>query len=90
MKRQSLDRFQVGQLVRSKQGRDKGRLYVVVAKDARFLYGADGEKWTAGCPKKKNPFHVQYIGAPLLTDCESQTDTEIIRIIGIYESRNND
>lgn len=48
-----------GQLVRSIQGRDRGRWYLVVDRDKDgFLYVADGVYRSVTRPKKKNPKHL--------------------------------
>jgi ribosomal protein L14E/L6E/L27E len=55
-----LNEYRVGQVVVSKRGKDAGRPYVIVG----FLGGdrlalADAGKFNVGCPKSKNPKHVQ-------------------------------
>lgn len=51
--------LQVGQLVRSKAGRDHGKYYLVLqVKDGR-AYLVDGRKRLAANPKLKNPCHLQ-------------------------------
>jgi hypothetical protein len=55
-----LDEYRVGQVVVSKRGKDAGHVYVIVG----FLGGdrlalADAKKFGVGCPKSKNPKHVQ-------------------------------
>lgn len=53
--------FQVGQLVSSKQGRDKGKLYLLLSvSDARFVLVADGLTRTVAKPKMKNLSHLVY------------------------------
>lgn len=82
MKQQSVtDRFEIGQMVQSRQGRDKNHFYVIVRKDQRFVYCADGSKWTFENPKKKNPIHVQIIHSEVDT-------TDIVRAIRTFENRN--
>ncbi len=88
MKQQSLlERFQIGQLAWSKQGRDKDHLYVVIARDDRFLYAADGIKWTVGRPKKKNPAHMQLIGVTAAHQQGTIEDADIIQAIRAFENR---
>ncbi len=52
--------FSLGQVVQSKAGRDKEKLYVVVDIEGNqsFLYLADGETRKVEKPKKKNPRHL--------------------------------
>lgn len=65
MKKKALsDKYPIGQLVRSRQGRDQNRLYIVTAVEDRNLDAADGTKWTVSKPKRKNPLHLQKINIP--------------------------
>ena len=67
-----------GMLVRSKAGRDKGRVYVVVRAGADGIYLADGDKRPLSRMKKKNSRHLQ----PILTEwLEDVTRDEPIREI---------
>ena len=52
----------VGSLVRSKAGRDKGDLFIVLKKDSEYVYLADGKSRKAENPKKKKIKHVQPSG----------------------------
>lgn len=51
----------IGQLVRSKSGRDKGRYYLIyrISPDGTFILLVDGDKRDINHPKKKNLRHVQ-------------------------------
>ena len=49
----------LGQMVRSKQGRDQGRYYVIMKTEAKYCFLADGRKTTVGNLKKKNFKHLQ-------------------------------
>jgi len=51
--------FQVGQIVFSKRGRDKGMPFVVLSILGEYLYLADGEYRLLEKPKKKKIKHVQ-------------------------------
>jgi ribosomal protein L14E/L6E/L27E len=51
--------FEVGQIVYSKAGRDKGLAFVVVSVCDNFLYLADGVLRKLEKPKKKKFMHVQ-------------------------------
>ncbi len=53
--------FIPGMLVKSKKGRDKNHIYVVISEEARFIYVADGDKWTVCHTKRKNKKHLQII-----------------------------
>ena len=57
-----MDGYQVGTLVISRQGRDRGRYYVVLRQiDDRFVLVSDGERHPVGRPKRKNVRHLQAI-----------------------------
>ena len=82
MKKKALsDKYPIGQLVRSRQGRDQNRLYIV---GDRNLDVADGTKWTVSKPKRKNPLHLQKINIRM--DAEI-TDADIVKIIQTFENR---
>ena len=85
MKKKALsDKYPIGQLVRSRQGRDQNRLYIVTAVGDRNLDSADGTKWTFSKPKRKNPLHLQKINIRM--DAEI-TDADIVKIIQTFENR---
>lgn len=48
----------VGQLVRSKKGRDKGRIYIIIKIVGCAAYLADGDLRKIEKPKKKNIKHI--------------------------------
>lgn len=49
----------IGQLAISKAGHDKGKLYVIVAREEDFVYLSDGYLKTPDRPKKKRRKHIQ-------------------------------
>jgi ribosomal protein L14E/L6E/L27E len=51
--------MQIGQIVFSKCGRDKGRAFVVLNVDAEYIYLVDGSLRSLDRPKKKKVKHVQ-------------------------------
>ena len=51
--------YRVGQLVRSKAGRDKGIDFVVVKSHNGYVYVADGRMRKLENPKKKKIKHIQ-------------------------------
>ncbi|MDR3092139.1 MAG: KOW domain-containing RNA-binding protein [Clostridiales bacterium] len=57
------DGFQIGQLVISKAGRDKGTVMVVMSVEPPYLYLCDGKTRPAARPKKKKITHVQKTNA---------------------------
>jgi len=54
-----------GSVVLSKQGRDKGNLYLCVSVDGQFAYIADGKTHRLCKPKKKNIKHLKHTGLTL-------------------------
>lgn len=49
----------IGQIVRSKAGRDNGTLYVVISTDGEYVYVSDGMTHKLDKPKKKKIKHIQ-------------------------------
>ena len=64
----------IGVIVRSLSGRDRRRLYVVVALDTdkERAYISDGRLRSVERPKAKNPRHLEFV-------CESREAEELIR-----------
>ncbi len=61
MSRTKTQRFAPGYVVCSRQGRDKGTLYLILCRKGRFVELADGIKRTAAAPKKKNVLHLHLV-----------------------------
>lgn len=53
--------FQPGLLAKSKAGRDKGCIYVIIDVNAEYIYLADGVHKTICKAKRKNQKHLQII-----------------------------
>ncbi|MBE7047177.1 MAG: RNA-binding protein [Ruminococcaceae bacterium] len=51
-----------GEIVYAIAGRDKGKYFLVVAKDEEFVYLADGKARKVGTPKKKKLKHIESTG----------------------------
>ena len=51
--------FCVGQMVRSKAGRDNGTAYVVIRTDGDYIYVANGASRKLDNPKKKKIKHIE-------------------------------
>ena len=69
----------VGQVVFAKNGRDKGKAFVVMSVHVDYLYLVDGRLRTLDRPKKKKAKHVQptnYV-AELKTDGRTLQDADI-------------
>lgn len=57
-----ISNLKIGQVVRSKCGRDAGKYFVVVGKEKNFVFLADGDMRRIETPKKKNIKHIQVTG----------------------------
>ena len=53
--------YEAGMLVKSKAGRDKDSVYVIVSAESEYVYVADGACRPVCRPKKKNKKHLQTI-----------------------------
>ena len=54
--------FRVGQIVRSRAGRDKGEWFCIVQVEEGFLYLADGKRRRLAAPKRKRSSHAELLG----------------------------
>ena len=74
--------FSPGMLVRSKKGRDKGCIYVIINVNAEYVYLADGRNRPVCRTKRKNKKHLQVIKK---TVCKSYADNEAVKkVISMY------
>lgn len=71
-------RLEAGMLARSKAGRDKDRVYVIIRVEDEYVYVADGESRTLLRAKRKNVRHIQPI---LKMRLEDKPDDAAIREI---------
>lgn len=53
--------FCLGQMVYSKNGRDKGKAFIVVGIEGEYLLLADGKRRRLEKPKRKKIIHVQRV-----------------------------
>ena len=58
VKGEELKVIELGSVVISKAGRDKGRFLVIVRVDSEKVYVCDGKERPIGRPKPKNPIHL--------------------------------
>lgn len=80
--------FELGSVVISRAGRDKGYFMAVVGEDKGFPLTADGKERPLDRPKKKNPKHLQRTGH--MIDLEHLTDKKlrtILRDMSISEEK---
>ena len=84
--------MEIGSVVYSRQGRDAGRVYLVVsaADKEGYVMVVDGEVRTLARPKKKNSKHLRYKGeylealAAKLKDGKQVFDSEIKSALRAY------
>ncbi len=86
--------IKLGSVVRSRAGRDKGGLFIVLAADGEYAYIADGELRRAERPKKKKLKHLQgtyevsELIASKLNAAETVTSSEVRKALA--QSGGND
>lgn len=68
----------VGNIVESRMGHDRGRLYVIIALEEDFALVADGKRRRTDSPKRKRLKHLRYAAAGREGEF---TDIELRRII---------
>lgn len=80
MKNSRYPLIKAGYMVYSKQGRDQNCFYIIVEADAKYVYLADGRKYTVNRPKKKNPKHVQimYVREEPVSSFDDETIRDFI------------
>ena len=89
------DGIQIGSVVLSTQGRDKGMYFVVVAMGKDLYYLADGGMRKLKAPKKKNVKHVSNSGVVLesiaakLTEGKKVFDSEVKSALRQFNSATN-
>ena len=67
-------------IVRSNAGRDKGKLFVVLAVEGEFLLLADGKSRKVESPKRKKRRHVLFFSAEIKSE-EKITNSELRRTL---------
>lgn len=78
--------IEVGNIVLSIAGRDKGNYYVVVEKQGNFVNIVDGYAKTLEKPKKKNIKHLQLVCKNSNLLFKNQHNCDIIHTIKDYKS----
>lgn len=77
--------MQIGQIVCSLRGNDKGKFLLVLSEDEKFVYLADGKRHKLSSPKKKNKKHVSSTTDSLKCE-EILTDKAVRRALAVYRS----
>ena len=77
-------------IVRSDAGRDKGKLFIVLAVQGEYLLLADGKSRKVESPKRKKRKHVLFVAADetrvsqkIISD-EKITNSELRRTLAVY------
>ena len=84
-----LGRIEEGMLARSLAGHDKDRLYIIIRRDAEYVWLVDGITRTMEKPKKKKVRHIQIIhrfAKPVKRALESGTALQNEQIKQIIQS----
>ena len=76
-----------GSLVYSKAGRDKGKLFLVLAEDAGFAYLADGDTRRVIKPKKKKLKHINATNFVADIDFDTLSDSVVRKVLSDYSAR---
>ena len=77
-------------IVRSGAGRDKGKLFVVLAVEGEYLLLADGKSRRVEAPKRKKRRHVLFVAAEetrvseKIKNNEKVTNSELRRTLAAY------
>ena len=77
-------------LVRSGAGRDKGKLFAVLAEEGEYLLLADGKSRRVESPKRKKRKHVLFVAAEetrvsgKIKNNEKVTNSELRRTLAAY------
>ncbi len=77
--------FEVGRVVVSKSGRDKGYFLVVTDVADGFIFVCDGKERPLERPKKKNPIHLA-LTKYTLTDDETATNRALRRALNSIQN----
>jgi ribosomal protein L14E/L6E/L27E len=70
--------MEIGTVVISKAGRDKGKNLVITGIDSGFVFVADGKERKLASPKRKNIKHIQETHEKI--DMENITDAALRRL----------
>lgn len=85
--------YTAGQVVYSKNGRDKGRPFVVLSVEGDYLYLADGKLRTLEKPKRKKIKHIQptnFVNKTMQKKLKEQSyilNADIIKLLKEYSNK---
>ena len=75
-----------GSLVYSLAGRDKGKIFAVLAVEKDFVYLADGDSRRVEKPKKKKIKHINKINRVLEIDFDTISNSSLKKALSKYSS----
>ena len=78
--------MEVGQIVCSLGGSDKGSFLLVVDLDKDYVYLADGKRFKLNRPKRKNPKHISATKTKLKEE-EFLTDKAVRKALAVYQNK---
>jgi ribosomal protein L14E/L6E/L27E len=87
--------YQVGQIAKSRAGRDKANLFVIIDKDTEYVYLVDGKIRKVDNPKKKKFKHIEatnYIDSNIvykINDDQKIVNADIRKAIQFFETEAN-
>jgi len=83
--------MEMGQIVFSKSGRDKGNVFVIISIHENYVYLVDGKLRVLARPKKKKIKHVQPTNhiADLTTDGRELQDADIRKQLKAFIAKAN-
>lgn len=87
--------YQVGQIVKSRAGRDKSNLFVIIDKNNEYVYLVDGKIRKMDHPKKKKVKHIEatnYIDTNIVNKINSDqkiVNADIRKALQLYEAEAN-
>ena len=87
--------YQIGQIVKSRAGRDKGNLFVIIDKNNEYVYLVDGKIRKMDHPKKKKVKHIEatnYIDSNIVNKINSDqkiVNADIRKALQLYEIEPN-
>ena len=77
-----------GMMARSKAGRDKGSLYLILKAEGEYVYLIDGNRRPLAKPKKKKYRHIQIIKqVPEEWNPDRLSDDNVKRMLKEYEKK---
>ena len=82
----------ISNIVRSDAGRDKGKLFVVLATEGEYLLLADGKGRKVEAPKRKKRRHASFVAADenrlsvKIKNKEKITNSEVRRTLAAYRA----